>query len=110
MDKLLAHLKEMEELLQFPGVAGHLEAASRLATAIARGTSDGRIANLAMKAVSEARALRASALPLKPDRSNLNATLWRLRLALEQAKQESARSGRRSSTDAEGAAQDVGGS
>ena len=88
MDELLSSLKEMEELLQFPGVPGHVEAASKLATAIARGTSDGRIANLAMKTVSEARALRASALPLKPDRSNLNATLWRLRLALHQAKRE----------------------
>ena len=109
MDKLLTYLKEMEELLQFPGVPGHLEAASKLATAIARATSDGRIANLAMKAISEAHALRASALPLKPDRSSLNATLWRLRLALEQARQESARAGRRNSADAEGAAQDAGG-
>jgi hypothetical protein len=88
VEELLACLKEMEELLQFPGVPGHVEAASKLATIIARGTSDGRIANLAMKAVSEARALRASALPLKPDRSNLNATLWRLRLALQQAQCE----------------------
>ena len=85
---LLSCLKEMEELLQFPGVPGHLEAAGRLATTIARGSSEGRIANLAMKAVAEARALRASALPLKPDRSALNASLWRLRLALQQAKRD----------------------
>lgn len=88
MDELLSRLKEMEELLQFPSVPGHVEAASKLATTIARGTSDGRVANLAMKAVSEARALRESALPLRPDRANLNATLWRLRLALQQAQLE----------------------
>jgi hypothetical protein len=86
VDDFLSSLKEMEELLQFPSVPGHVEAAGKLAMFIARNATDGRIANLAMRVISEANALRASSLPLRPDRSNLNATLWRLRLALQQAK------------------------
>ena len=85
-DSLLSLLKEMEELLQFPTVAGHVEAAARLATQIARSTHEGTIANLAMKVISEVNALRSSPLPLTPSRVNLNRALWHLRLALQGAK------------------------
>ena len=84
VDELLANVKEIEELLQFPGVPGHVSAATALATRIARNAPDGHIANLAMRVISEAHALRQSDLPLKPDRGNLNAALWRLRISLQQ--------------------------
>jgi hypothetical protein len=83
-EQFLGWLKELEELLQFPTVQGHVEAATRLATAIARSSDDGRIANLAMRVLSEVNALRNTVLPLKPDRANLNKVLWHLRLAVEQ--------------------------
>ena len=86
LDELLARLKEMEELLVFPGVAGHIMRATRLALSIARQAPNGRIANLAMRAISEAHALREGPLPLKADRTQLNTVLWRLRLSLQEAK------------------------
>jgi|SRR5688500_11106342 hypothetical protein len=86
LDELLARLKEMEELLQFPSVSGHVVRASKLALSIARDAPPGRIANLAMRVISEAQAMRQGALPLKPDRTNLNTALWRLRLALQELK------------------------
>ena len=85
-DELLAQLKEMEELLQFPGVPGHVARAAQLAIGIARAASGGGIPSLAMRVISEANALREAALGLRPDRGNLNAALWRLRLALQQAR------------------------
>lgn len=90
MDQMLAWLKELEELLQFPTVAGHVERAERLATLIARGSGEGRIANLAMQVVSEMSALRNTPLALRPDRARLNQVLWHLRFALAQAKSVSA--------------------
>jgi hypothetical protein len=42
-----------------------------------------------MKAISEASALRPSALPLTADYGKLNKILWRLRLALQQASSDS---------------------
>jgi hypothetical protein len=86
LDDLLARLKEMEELLQFPGVAGHVMRATKLALSIAREAPHGRVANLAMRVISEAQALRQAALPLRPDRTHLNTALWRLRLALQELK------------------------
>jgi hypothetical protein len=82
--QFLGWLKELEELLQFPTVDGHVEASTRLATAMARATDDGRIANLAMKVLSEVNALRNTPLPLKADRAKLNKVLWHLRLAVEE--------------------------
>ena len=86
IDGLLRNLKEIEELMTFPSVAGHVERACELATSIARGAPHGSIADLAMKVISEVHALRATALPLKPSNGRLNAALWRLRLALQWAK------------------------
>lgn len=84
-DDLLYSLKEIEELLRFSGVAGHVDRATVLLTTMARGAPDGAIANLAMKVISEAHALRSCALPLQPSYGRLNSALWRLRLALQQA-------------------------
>jgi len=86
LDELLAQLKEMEELLQFPGVPGHVARAAELALAVARAAPSGRIANLAMRVISEAHAMREAPLGLRPDRTELNAALWRLRLALQEEK------------------------
>ena len=86
LDLLLASVKEMEELLQFPTVPGHIEKADKLALLIARNAPTGAIANLAMRAISEAHALRGAPLPLRADRSKLNQTLWHLRLAIQEAK------------------------
>ena len=81
----LSSLKEIEELLRFSSVAGHVDRATVLLTAIARAAPDGAIANLAMKVISEAHALRGCELPLQPSYGRLNSALWRLRLALQQA-------------------------
>jgi hypothetical protein len=81
-EALLSSLKEVEELLQFPGVPGHVHKATTLAMRIARSAGSGRIANLAMKLISEALKLRSVA----SDRKEMNAVLWRLRIALQEAK------------------------
>jgi hypothetical protein len=86
LNGLLASVKEMEELLQFPSVAGHVEKANKLAVLIARNAPSGAIANLAMRALSEANALKGSVLPLRPDRTKLNQTLWHLRMAIQAVK------------------------
>jgi hypothetical protein len=86
IDALLSDLKEMEELLQFPGVAGHMQKSLQLAMGIARRAPRGDISNLAMRVISEALALRSVPLPLKPDRGTLNKALWRLRIALQEVK------------------------
>jgi hypothetical protein len=86
IDALLSDLKEMEELLQFPGVTGHMQKSLHLATTIARRAPRGDISNLAMRVISEALALRTVPLPLKPDRGKLNKALWRLRIALQEVK------------------------
>lgn len=82
---LLSQLKEAEELLRFPGVQGHLERGTRLLVSISRSAPRGEIANLAMRAVSEASSLRPSDLPLKPSDSKLHELLRRLRAGLQKA-------------------------
>jgi hypothetical protein len=84
----LARLDELEELLEFPHVPGHITRANEIALAIARAAPSGRVPALAMRALSEAHALRETPLALKPDRARLNRALRLLREALE--KQESA--------------------
>jgi len=86
VDDLLVWLKEIEELLQFPSVDGHVDRAGALALSIARAAPGGGIANLAMKVITEANALRRSPLPLRPSDGRLRKELRRLRLALEQAR------------------------
>jgi hypothetical protein len=84
-EALLATLKEIEALLQFPGVPGHIDKANLLAMRIARTAGDEPIANLAMKAISEANKLRAA----PTERSELNHVLWHLRIAVQEAKSRS---------------------
>jgi hypothetical protein len=85
MSELLARLKEAEELLRFASVPGHVDRGIELLMSIARTAPSGGITNLAMQAISEANALRPSALPLTADYGRLNRILWRLRLALQRA-------------------------
>jgi hypothetical protein len=79
---LLSSLKEIEELLQFPGVPGHIDKANALALRIARAAGSGLISNLAMRVISEAVKLRGTS----GDRKDLNHALWHLRIALQEAK------------------------
>ena len=81
-EALLSSLKEVEELLQFPGVPGHVHKATALAMRIARSAGSGHISHLAMKLISEALKLRSAAC----DRKEINAVLWHLRIALQEAK------------------------
>ena len=89
INELLAQLKEAEELLRFPSVPGHVDRGTELLLSIARSAPSGGITNLAMQAISEASALRPSALSLTADYGKLNRILWRLRLALQQASSDS---------------------
>jgi hypothetical protein len=84
-EALLSSLKEVEELLQFPGVPGHVHKATTLAMRIARSAGSGRVSNLAMKLISEALKLRSAA----SDRKDLNVVLWHLRIALQEGKSRS---------------------
>jgi len=55
---------------------------------IARQAPADGVANLAMQLITEVDALKESELPLSTSNVHLNKILWRLRLALEQAKKE----------------------
>jgi hypothetical protein len=86
LDDLLSRLKEIEELLQFPAVEGHLKRAETLALSIARKAPSGAVSNLAMHVISEAHALRPDAMPIKAPDARLHGVLRELRAALERAK------------------------
>ena len=82
-DDLLSRLKEIENLLQFPTVAGHIERANHLALSMARGTP-GPIPNLAMLLTSAANRLRQG--PADPDADDsVQKLISRLQMAIEQA-------------------------
>ena len=81
---LLSGLREIEELLQFPSVPGHIDKANLLAMRIARSAGSGPISNLAMRVITEAVKLRGAS----SDRRPLNHALWHLRIALEEAKRD----------------------
>jgi hypothetical protein len=83
--ELLAQVKEIEELMRFPSVSGHLARASSLAMSIARNAPTGAVVNLAMQVISESNALRPPALPLRAHDGRLGELLRRLRAELEQA-------------------------
>lgn len=85
LDELLSRVKEIDELLRFPGVTGHIARANALALSIARDASSGAIVNLAMQVISEANSLPPPPLPLRPDDSRLRDLLRRLRAALAAA-------------------------
>jgi len=53
VDGSLARLKEVEELLNFPTVRGHVERACKLALGLARSAPNPAVANLAMELMTE---------------------------------------------------------
>lgn len=85
LQAFLSSLKEIEELLQFPGEPGHIDRANLLAMQIARNAGSGPISNMAMKVISEAVKLRTTS----GARQDLNQALWHLRIALQEAKSRS---------------------
>jgi hypothetical protein len=80
---LLSRLTEVEELLRFPTVKGHLERACKLLVSIARNAPTGPIGDLSMRLTSDASALARS----RPDASQqtLEASIKQLRSALQEA-------------------------
>lgn len=88
LDNLLAKVKEIEELLRFPSVAGHVEKANALAISIARqAPPHGGIANQAMKLMSAVNTLRQPAQSRSADTAGFTKELRQLQLALQEAKQ-----------------------
>lgn len=83
LDDLLARVKEIEELLRFPSVHGHVARASALALSIARSVPGGAVVKIAMQVIGEANSLRPPALPLRASDARLQALLQRLRTALK---------------------------
>jgi hypothetical protein len=88
VDDLLAKLKEAEELLQFPAVAGHVERASRLFLRIARCAPSAWARAAAMTAIRLA-GLPRNGSPLTNDGENLGHQIRHLRSELERARLES---------------------
>lgn len=82
VDEMLAGLTEVEQLLRFPTVEGHIDRAIALALSIARSAQDGGIANLAMQLMSEVHSVRRVSLPLVASDTRLTELLERLRAAL----------------------------
>ena len=83
---LLSRVKEIEELLHFPGVAGHADRAKALAISIARSGQVGGIADFAMQLVSAVDQFTHNG----GDDGEINESLRRLRLALQEAKTDCA--------------------
>ncbi len=81
-DELLSRLKEAEELLRFPAVAGHVERASKLLLTIARQAPNAAARSAAMKAITLANLAR-NASPLSDDSGNLDRLIQQLRQALQ---------------------------
>ena len=79
LDTFLAALTEAEQLLHSPTVPQHVQKPTKLILQIARKAPTAAIRSLAMKAVSEADALRTN----PRDRTKLDNVLWQLRLALQ---------------------------
>jgi hypothetical protein len=80
---LLSRLTEVEELLRFPTVKGHVERACKLLVSIARNAPTRAIGDISMRLTSDASALARS----RPDASQqtLDASIKQLRSALEEA-------------------------
>jgi hypothetical protein len=82
VETLGAKLKEAEELLRFPGIAGHVAKASKLLISIARRAPNTAVRNAAMNAVTLAGHLGAPP-PLAADTANLERLLAEIRRGLE---------------------------
>jgi len=81
---LLAKVDEVQELVR-TGVTGYLDTVERLLISIARSASAGEVSNLAMKALSAAKAHKHSGQPSNAAEP-LNEALSRLRVAVAEAK------------------------
>jgi hypothetical protein len=79
IEDLLSRLKEVEELLRFPRVKGHLDRACTLLVSIARSAPIPAIADLSMRLTSVASAAGAS-------HQEIESSLQQLRTALEEAR------------------------
>src|SRR5260370_40891049 len=88
VDELFSRVKQIEHLVRVPGLIGHFASAESLSVSIARQAPTEGVASLAMQLITEVNALKESELPLSTSNVHLNKILWRLRLALEQAKKE----------------------
>jgi len=75
---LRTSLQEVEELLQFPGVAGHLERAEHLLMSIARNSPSPGVTDAAMKAITLSYVL-STPYPMAEDRKNLKHLLAKIR-------------------------------
>lgn len=87
MERRLSDLKELEELLTFPGVSGHIEQASRLALSLARNAPNENVANLAMKLLDEISARRQRRMTSATRETDLLHLARQLRTALLDARQ-----------------------
>jgi len=88
VDELFSRVKQIEDLVRVPSVMGHSASVKSLAVSIARQAPTDGVASLAMQLITEVNAMKESELPLSTSNVHLNKILWRLRLALEQAKKE----------------------
>ncbi len=88
VERMLAQLKEAEELLQFPAVEGHVGRASNLLVSIARRTSSPQVRQAAMTAMSLAGLSRLRASSAE-ELVELNRILRELRSALEASRDRS---------------------
>ncbi len=86
-DELSSRVRQIEDLIRVPSVIGHFASAKSLAMSIARQAPTDEVANLAKQLATEVDALKESELPLGAGNLHLDKTLWKLRLALEQAKE-----------------------
>ncbi len=88
VDDLFSRVKQIEDLVRVPSLIGHFASAESLAVSIARQAPTDGVANLAMQLITEVNALKESERPLGTSNVHLSKILWKLRLALEQAKKE----------------------
>jgi hypothetical protein len=83
VDDLLSRLKEVEELMQFPTVASHVERAARLSVSIARNGPTASVVEAGMKLVRAVELFRREKPPLHADERVLQLAIERLREALQ---------------------------
>jgi hypothetical protein len=83
-DDLLSRVKEIDELLQFPSLSGHIERANRLAVSIAR-SAPSPIPNLAMLVSNTANDIRQNPKD-REAQDRVREAIARLRAAIEDRK------------------------
>jgi hypothetical protein len=85
-DDLLSRVKEIDELLQFPSLSGHIERANRLAVSIAR-SAPGPLPNLAMLVSNAANDIRQKTND-REAHDRVREAIARLRAAIEDKKSQ----------------------